>query len=160
MPGTTSVPTVKVPSWSMVVFGAPAGEGDAPGAEDADAAGDGEAAGDGSGVGSAAAIPANAPQPASISPATTNRAATGAAFELIVRQSTQPFGRFIAPGSDSFTHRGPAQLAAARGPSTDCVPRPSSKVEAHGQRPRQSAHTSCRARTSGPHAGCDISGRR
>ena len=80
----------------MVVFaGCPggAGEGDAAGAGDADAAGDG------SGVGSAAATPADAPQPASISPAATNRAATGAAFALIVRQSTEPFGWFIVHAS-------------------------------------------------------------
>lgn len=43
-----------------------------------------------------------------------------------------------------------ADLLVARIPSTGWVPRPSSKSAAHGQRPRRSAHTNCKAVTLSP----------
>ena len=77
MPGAMSVPTAYVPSLSMVVF--------APGAGPGEAAGDG---GGGVGSGSAPATPADAAQPATITPATTHRATTGAGFDHIENQRT------------------------------------------------------------------------
>src|SRR5947209_1014463 len=114
----------------MVVLGA-AAAGDAAGEGD----GPGEAAGAGGGVGSgsAPATPADPAQPARSSPATANRAARGAPdLNHIERQRT---------GASSPFH----SYVVARTPSTAWVPRPSSKLATHGQRPRESAHTTCSA---------------
>src|SRR5271166_6758399 len=83
----------------MVVFPAGAGDGAGDGAgAGADATGAGAGAGvgdgDGAGSGSAPAIPADAAHPTSITPATTNRAAIGAAFDLIAHQRTGARGPF------------------------------------------------------------------
>src|ERR1700677_3990493 len=96
MPGTTSVPTAYVPSWSMVVIG-PGGRGgiDVGPAPATPAEGSGGTGG-GVGCGQAPAPPADAPQAASINPpATVNLAATGAsAFGLIELNRTGMSGLF------------------------------------------------------------------
>src|ERR1700677_1358442 len=85
MPGTTSVPTAYVPSWSMVVIG-PGGRGgvDVGPAPATPAEGSGGTGG-GVGCGRPPPTPAHPPPAASINPAATvNLAATGAsAFGLI-----------------------------------------------------------------------------
>jgi hypothetical protein len=71
-----------------------------------------------------------------------------AIFGLVVKRriaftltflARSPLGDFQAPAYD------PALSSPARTPSTGCVPRPLLKPADHGQRPRQSAQTSCTA---------------